>query len=87
MGSHSSVMGKGPERFTLEGNFAKIPAAESQVQDIINYFKSWIPQITARYTQYLKEEIRRKEEQERQKVRTEIEAEEAKSRLRKNIKL
>lgn len=87
MGSHTSVMGKGPERFTLEGNCAKIPAEERQVQDIINYFKSWIPQITARYKQDLKEEVRRKEEQERQKVRMEIEAEEAKSRLRKNIKL
>ena len=72
-------MGKGPERFTFEGNLAKIPAEERQVQNIINFFKSWIPQITARYQQDLEDERRRKEEQERQKVKTEIEKEEAKA--------
>ncbi len=87
MGSHSSLLGKGPERFTLEGNLAKISAEERQVQDIINYFKSWIPMVTAKYKQDLEVEIRLKEEHERQKVRKEIELEEAKSRLLKNIKI
>jgi len=87
MGSHTSLMGKEPARFTLEGNLAKIPAAERQVQDIINYFKSWIPQITAKYKYDLEDELRRKEQTERQKIKKELEAEEAKARLRKNIKL
>lgn len=87
MGSYTSLMGKEPERFTLEGNLAKISAQERQVQDIINYFKSWIPQITARYKNDLENERRRKEEEERQKIKMEIEKEEAKARLRNNIKL
>jgi serine/threonine protein kinase len=87
MGSHTSLMGKEPARFTLDGDLAKIPAKEIQVQGIINYFKSWIPQITAKYKQDLEDERRRKEEQERQKIKMEIGAEEAKARLRKNIKL
>lgn len=87
MGSHSSLIGKGPESFTFEGNCAKVRAEERQVQDIINYFKSWMPQTTAKYKYYIEEEHRRKEDQERQKIRMEVEAEEAKTRLRKNIKL
>ena len=87
MGSHSSLMGRGPETFTFEGNRAKIRSEERQVQDIVNYFKSWMPQTTARYKQDLEEERRRKEEQEREKIRIAIEAEEAKARLRKNIRL
>ena len=87
MGSYSSLMGKGPERFSLEGKFARIPAEEGQVQSIITNFKSWIPQITAKYKQDLENERYRKEEQERQKIKMEIEAEEAKARLRKNVKL
>lgn len=87
MGSHSSLMGRGPETFTFEGNRAKVRSEERQVQDIINYFKSWMPQTTARYKQDLEEERRRKEEQEREKIRIAIEAEETKARLRKNIRL
>ena len=87
MGNYSSLMGKGPETFSFEGNKAKIRAEERQVQDIVDYFKSWMPQTTARYKHDLEEEHRLKEEQERQKIKTAIEAEEAKARLRKNIRL
>ena len=87
MGGHTSVMGKGPEAFTFEGNRAKVRAEERIVQDIINYFKSWIPSVTRVYERYLQDEHRRKEEQKRQEIKMAIEAEEAKARLRKNIKL
>jgi serine/threonine protein kinase len=87
MGSYTSVMGRGPETFTFEGNRAKVRSEERIVQDIVNYFKSWIPLATRRYEQDLQDERRRKEEQERQKIKMAIEAEEAKARLRKNIKL
>ena len=87
MGSHSSLMNKGPETFSFEGNRAKIRADESQVQEIINYFKSWMPQTTAKYKHDLEVERRRVEEQEHKKIRMEIEAEEAKARLREKIRL
>ncbi len=87
MGSYTSVMGRGPEIFSFEGNRAKVRSEERMVQDIVNYFKSWIPLATRRYEQDLQDERRRKEEQERQKIKMAIEAEEAKARLRKNIKL
>lgn len=87
MGSFTSVMGRGPDAFTFEGNRAKVRAEERMVQDIVNYFKSWIPLTTRRYEQDIKDDRRRKEEQEREKIKIAIKAEEAKARLRKNIKL
>ena len=86
MGSYSSLMGKGPERFSFEGNLAKIAANERDVQAIIDYFKTWIPNITAKYKHDLENERHQKEEQDRQKIKMEIEKEEAKARLRNNIK-
>jgi serine/threonine protein kinase len=87
MGSYTSLMGKGPGAFKFEGNCAKVQVDERQVQDIINYFKSWIPLTTTKYKNDLEEERRRKEGQEQQKIKRKIEAEEARARLRKNIKL
>ena len=87
MGSYTSVSGRGPETFTFDGNRAKVRSEERIVQDIINYFKSWIPLVTRRYEQDLQAESRRQEEEERQKIKMAIEAEETKARLRKNIKL
>lgn len=87
MGSCKSLMGKGPETFTFEGNCAKVRSEEGAIQDIINYFKSWIPGATNKYEQDLREEHHREEEQERQKIKLAIEEEERKARLRKNIKL
>lgn len=87
MGNYTSVMGKGPEAFTFEGNLAKIRTDEREVQRIIDYFKSWIPATTQRYKQDLQDERRLNEEQERKKIQAAIEAEETKARLRKNIKL
>jgi serine/threonine protein kinase len=87
MGSHTSLMRKGPETFTFEGNRAKVRSEEREVQDTINYFKSWIPLATNKYEQDLQEERLQKEDQERQKIKSAIEEEETKARLRKNIKL
>ncbi|MGD0707192.1 MAG: serine/threonine-protein kinase [Anaerolineaceae bacterium] len=87
MGSYTSVIGRGPETFSFEGNCAKVRSEEGMVQDLINYFKSWIPLVTERYKQDLQEEHRIKEEQELQNLKHAIEVEEAKVRLRKNIKL
>lgn len=87
MGNYSSLISKGPEAFSFEGNKAKIRAEERQVQEIINYFKSWIPKATAVYKQYLENDRLYEEEQRRKKIKMEIEAEEAKARLRKNIQL
>ncbi len=87
MGSHQSLWNKEPHRFTFEGNLAKIHAEERQVQSVIDYFKSWIPQTTQRYKEDVEAEQRQKEKQELEKIRIAVEVEEAKIRLRKEVRL
>jgi len=87
MGSHNSLLGKGPDSFSFDGNRAIILASEGEVQHIINYFKSWIPLVTRKYQSDLELENNRMREQKLEKIRKEIESEEANARLRKNIKL
>ena len=87
MGSYTSLQGGGPERFEFKGNQALIRSEERSVQDIINYFKSWIPLATRKYEQDLRDERSREEKQRLQKNMMEIEEEEAKVRLRQNIKI
>lgn len=87
MGSYTSLVGKDPLAFTFNRDRATVRAEEREVQSIIDYFKSWLPITTLRYKNNLEEENRRREEQERQKIRKEIEAEEVKARLRDKIKI
>ena len=87
MGSYTSLQGGGPERFEFKGNQALIRSEERLVQDIINYFKSWIPLATRKYEQDLRDERSREEKQRLQEIKMEIEEEEVKVRLRQNIKI
>ena len=87
MGNFSSVQGHRPNTFTFNGNKIKTQAREEVVQPIINIFKSWIPRATRKYEQTLKDEQHRREEHAREEQRKNIEQEEAKARLRNNIKL
>jgi serine/threonine protein kinase len=87
MGSHTSVYGRGPENFSFNSNRATINAREDEVQRIIDYFKTWIPLATNRYQQEIENESHRKEEQETMRIKSLIEEEERKKRLRANIRL
>jgi serine/threonine protein kinase len=87
MGSYTSVFGRGPENFSFNADRATINAREDEVQLIIDYFKTWIPLATNRYQQDIEYEIHKKEEQETIRIKSLIEEEERKKRLRENIKL
>jgi hypothetical protein len=60
MGSHTSLMGKEPEKFRFEGNHATVSSEERSVQRIIDYFKTWIPLATKKYEQDLLNELVKK---------------------------
>lgn len=86
-GSHTSLMGKGPERFSFDGKNARIPARESEVQPIIDYFKSWLAPTTQRLRHHLEEWNRRQEVERKEKLRKERESEERRLNLLKNIRI
>jgi serine/threonine protein kinase len=87
MGSYSSLMGKGPEAFSISGNKATINARENEIQDIINHFKNWIPIANRRYEEKLRSDIKEDAERERQRIAREIAEREQRERILKNIKI
>ncbi len=86
-GSHTSLMGKGPERFSFEGKKARITAGEHQVQLIIDHFKSWLGPTTQRLRQNLEDWNQRQETERKEQLRKERELEERRLNLLKNIRI
>lgn len=81
------LMGKDPSAFTFRGDQAIIGAREHEVQQLINYFKTWLP-VASRNLKYLLEEKGRREESARQeKLKRERENEEQRLRIRRNIRI
>lgn len=87
MGSHSSLLGKGPEMFNIHGDKAVIGATEKQVQDIIDHFNDWLPKANKVYEQRIRREKEQAEEEQRKELERQIAEQEARQRVLKNIKL
>jgi serine/threonine protein kinase len=87
MGSHTSLLGKGPEAFKIGGDVAVIDATESQVQKIIDYFNSWLPVANRVYEERIRRDKEEAEQKHRKELERQIAEEEARQRVLKNIKL
>ena len=86
LGSYSSALGYGPDRFNFKDNTATIGVPEHAVQSVIDYFKTWLPQATNVYRHELEEAARQQEIRLRQQLRAEREAEELRLRVNQNLK-
>jgi hypothetical protein len=86
MGSHSSLLGKGPERFNFSGDKAHIDA-EHQVQQIIDYFKEWLPAANRTYEQRIRREKQESENETRQQLQHQLEEQERRNRVLKSVKI
>lgn len=82
-----SVLGKGPEAFSFSGATARISANGREVQQIIDYFKQWIPQANQLYEETLRREKREAEKAERERIQREIQKEELRQRLLREVRL
>jgi serine/threonine protein kinase len=87
MGSFSAVLGKGPEAFRFSGNKATVAVQEHEVQDVINYFKDWLPKANRVYEQRLRGEKREAETAELERIRNEIAEQEKRQRVLKSVKI
>jgi len=87
MGSHSSLMGKGPERFSVSEDKVTIDAQEREVQEVINYFKSWLPQVNRVYEERIRRYKQDADEKQRQELHRLLEEQQARQRVLKNTKL
>ena len=86
MGSYTSVMGKGPETFKLSGDRAVVGATEGDVQDVLNYFKGWLPTVNAVYKRRMEQLKQQEEKRIKEELEGQIQAEEARQRVLKQIK-
>jgi serine/threonine protein kinase len=86
-GGHTSVFGKGPETFSLRGSSASVPASENEVQDIIRYFKEWLPRVNQKYKEIIVSEKKKREEETRRNLQAELAEEERIQRIRRSIQI
>jgi serine/threonine protein kinase len=85
--SYSSLMGKGPEEFHFSGDTATIQAADHDAQQIIDYFKTWLPIANGVYEKTIRRENQEEEDRQRQELQRKIEEEERSQRLRASLRI
>lgn len=85
--SYTSVMGKGPESFTVSGDHASIPTREQEAQRIVNYFKEWLPIANGVYASMLQREKQEKENALRRQLQQEIEEQEQRQRILRSVNI
>ena len=77
LGSYSSLMGKGPDRFSWSGQSARINALPIEVQEIFEHFKEWLPRVNVKYAEKIAsirgEEVQKQTEALQQQIRQEEE--------------
>jgi serine/threonine protein kinase len=86
MGGHTSVMGIGPEAFRFQGTRATVGVGANDVQRVIDFFKDWLPRATMVLKTNLEQQARREEEQLREKLRRERQAEEERLKVTRNLR-
>ena len=87
MDGYSSYLGKEPTRFSISGDKACINASEHEVQQIIDSFKSWLPTANRKYEEMIRKEKIETEEEHRRQLQREVEEQERRQRVLKNVKL
>jgi eukaryotic-like serine/threonine-protein kinase len=76
MGGYQSLMGKGPEYFTINGNKASIDATSVQAQKVIDHFKEWLPLVNRVYENKLSQDRAEQERLRRQELERIIKSDE-----------
>lgn len=87
MGSYTSVMHRGPETFSFQGNKAMVAAAEHDAQNIINHFKDWLPRASAAMRHMLEQAAKRAAYEREQGLRRAREEEERKLRVNRALRI
>lgn len=84
-----SMWGKEPSNFVLAPSKKElqIRAEEREVQGVIDYFKPWISIANNDYKQKLEHEKKNQEEELRRELEAKVAEQEARERLKKNIRL
>jgi serine/threonine protein kinase len=87
MGRYTSVSNKPPMVFSFSGKQATVSAEEHQAQQIIDYFKSWLPTATNVLKHRLQVQAQQQESERREQLRREREEEERHLRVNQNLRI
>ncbi len=87
MGSFSSVLGKPPQVFSFHENQAAVKAPEHEVQMLVDNFKTWLPTASRTLKSMLEHEAQQQETARKEQLRRDREAEEARLRVTRNIRI
>lgn len=72
MGGYHSVYGKGPENFQFRANKAIISAMSNEAQQVVDYFKQWLPMANQAYETKLKQDIAAEERKQNEEIQRRI---------------
>jgi len=89
LGNYSSFSGSGPAtvKFNQDRNEGYLLSREAEVQANVNHFKEWLVSTNRQYEQTVRQQRDRAEIQERRRLQDEIEQQEARERVLKNVKI
>jgi serine/threonine protein kinase len=87
LGNYTSVLGRGPNSFSFSGNQASANARETEAQPMVDHFKNWLPAASQSLKNRLEQAVHRREESMRAELRREREAEEARLRVTRKLKI
>jgi serine/threonine protein kinase len=87
IGSYRHIIGKEPEVFRFDKNAAFIQAQENEVQQVIDFFKSWLPKANQRYKEMSEQKRREAFDQRAREQQIKIKAEEARRRVLSSVKI
>ncbi|WP_447599976.1 serine/threonine-protein kinase [Nitrospira sp. Nam80] len=86
-GNHTAVFGKGPDQFEFRGNEARIPTRAHDAEQILAYFKEWLPRVNKKYEEIVSSERANAMELKRQELRRQLEREEERQRVLSRLRV
>lgn len=86
-GTYSSVLGKDPHSFDFRGDSARVKAEHHEVQQIIDYFKEWLPKANMVYKRRIEREKKQEEQAQREKLQQEIEQQVLRAKVLGSIRI
>lgn len=87
-GSYGELLGYGPERFRFENNIAMVnlsPSGLNNLQQIINYFKSWVKNANTHYSIQVTNRRRNEKQRKENEIQNRIKRHESVKKALENI--
>lgn len=86
MGGYPFLMGKEPNNFQFVEKSARISASANEAQQVINFFKQWLPAANQLYEKRLKQDLEAVERKQREELQNRIKKEQERADVMRKLK-